>query len=116
MTQKTKGSAEVAPSKPSQTSNHTTGIKNMGTDNTRKFRDQVMDMESPIEDIINSSSLLFRLLDDCFGRSHIGITGHADVYRTTKVEVSDMYFIAGLIGDKVKMLKGQWETALETKQ
>lgn len=116
MTQKTKGSAEAATSKPSQTSNHSTGLKNMAVNTTRSQRDQVMDMEDPICDMESAVSIMSRLLQDNFTELPTKVTGNPDYWYLTQRDVSDMFFAAALISTYSDKIKTHWQSACEAAQ
>lgn len=117
MTQKTKGSAEVAASTPSQNSNtQSNGMMNMAVNNTRSQLQQVMEMEEPICDMENAASIMNRLLQDNFTHLPTKVTGNPDYWYLTQRDVSDMFFAAALISTYSDQIKTHWQSACEAAQ
>lgn len=74
---------------------------------------RVMDMESAICDAENSISIMYRLLDDNFGKPHTSVTGDPNKWILTDHEVSDMFFVSNLLGKFIRQIKKDWNEALE---
>ncbi|MFK4824684.1 hypothetical protein ACI0FM_07820 [Paenochrobactrum sp. BZR 588] len=117
MTQKTKGSAEAATSKPSQIEIPCSKKEfNMQTNTTRSQRDQVMGMEDPICDMESAVSIMNRLLQDNFTVLPTKVTGNPDYWHLTQRDVSDMFFAAALISTYSDQIKTHWQSACEAAQ